>query len=366
MNQIPNRLAPDPLAELRPIELPPLPNQPLVSILMANYNYGRYIGEALHSALRQTYPHFEVIVCDDGSTDDSREVVARFCDTDTRIRLVTKENGGLASALNCAFAAAQGEIICLLDADDIFLPEKLERVVKAFLRHHDSGLCLHRVVKMDDHARPFSYARPVVLLSGWLAQEALRKGTHVRSLPPASGLSFRRPVLDLLFPVSTRLRRVVDAYISHTAQLITKLCAVPEVLSNQRIHGTNITSGRTFHPSLVSQFIEDTRLLNVLQREFLARHYDASVAELLSLENHSHYWSFLLLSHILSGNRSPVIGGEPAAQALAHLHDKKQRVLARILLALPHRLAQMAIELWAGQSAGTAVLAHTFRSLLRV
>jgi glycosyltransferase involved in cell wall biosynthesis len=366
MNQISNNSALQPLEKLRPIELPPLPNQPLVSILMANYNYGRYIGEALHSALRQTYPHFEVIVCDDGSTDDSREVVSRYCERDPRIRLLTKENGGLASALNCAFAASQGEIVCLLDADDIFLPEKLEHVVKAFLRCHDCGLCIHRVLKIDEHARPFSYARPAILLSGWLAQEALLKGTHVRSLPPASGLSFRRPVLDLLFPVSTRLRRVVDAYISHTAQLITKLCAVPEALSNQRIHASNITSGRTFHTSMVSRLIEDTRLLNILQREFLAQHYGAPVAQLLGLENHSHYWSFLLLSHILSGSRSQMIGGEPAALALTHLHDKKQRLLARILLALPRRFALMAIDLWTGQSAGTAVLANTFRSLLRI
>jgi hypothetical protein len=83
--------------------------QPLVSILINNYNYAHFVTEAIESALAQTYRHVEIIVVDDGSTDDSREVIGRFGNL---VRMVAKENGGQASAFNAGFAASKGEIIC--------------------------------------------------------------------------------------------------------------------------------------------------------------------------------------------------------------------------------------------------------------
>jgi len=76
-----------------------------VSIIIDNYNYGRFLGEAIDSALAQTYPHVEVIVVDDGSTDNSREVIAKYGD---RIIPVLKENGGQASAFNAGLLRPRG------------------------------------------------------------------------------------------------------------------------------------------------------------------------------------------------------------------------------------------------------------------
>jgi glycosyltransferase involved in cell wall biosynthesis len=95
---------------------------PLVSIIINNYNYGRFVREAIDSGLNQTYSHKEVIVVDDGSTDDSREIIASY---GNGITSVLKENGGQASAFNAGFAVSQGDIICFLDADDIFYLRKL-------------------------------------------------------------------------------------------------------------------------------------------------------------------------------------------------------------------------------------------------
>jgi glycosyltransferase involved in cell wall biosynthesis len=96
----------------------------LVSIIINNYNYGHFVSEAIDSALNQTYSQIEVIVVDDGSTDNSRKIIASY---EHRITSILKENGGQASALNAGFAATQGDIICFLDADDIFLIEKLKK-----------------------------------------------------------------------------------------------------------------------------------------------------------------------------------------------------------------------------------------------
>jgi glycosyltransferase involved in cell wall biosynthesis len=73
--------------KLQPIELPKLPENPLVSILIANYNYEKYIGETIESVLSQTYPNWEAIVCDDGSKDNSREVIETYVQKDSRIKL---------------------------------------------------------------------------------------------------------------------------------------------------------------------------------------------------------------------------------------------------------------------------------------
>ncbi len=120
------------LDKLGPMELPPLPKVPLVSVLIASYNYGEYIGEAIDSVLNQTYQNFEIVICDDGSTDNSLEVIRAFAQKDSRIKYVFKENGGVASALNIAYFMSEGNIICFLDADDIFIRDKLYLVVQAF------------------------------------------------------------------------------------------------------------------------------------------------------------------------------------------------------------------------------------------
>ena len=88
----------------------------LASIIINNYNYGRFLADAIDSALSQTYPHVEVIVVDDGSTDSSRVIIGRYGD---RITAVLKENGGQASAFNAGFRVSLGETIVFLDADDI-------------------------------------------------------------------------------------------------------------------------------------------------------------------------------------------------------------------------------------------------------
>jgi glycosyltransferase involved in cell wall biosynthesis len=100
----------------------------MVSVVIPSYNYGRYVTQAVDGALAQTYRNIEVIVVDDGSTDDTRERLAPYGD---RIRYIYRENGGLPAARNTAIRAARGEWVALLDADDLWHAEKTEVQLRA-------------------------------------------------------------------------------------------------------------------------------------------------------------------------------------------------------------------------------------------
>jgi glycosyltransferase involved in cell wall biosynthesis len=117
-----------------------------VSIIINNYNYGRFLKEAIDSTLNQSYPKTEVIVVDDGSTDNSRQIIANY---GQRIIPVLKHNGGQASALNAGFAHSHGEVVIFLDADDILLPETVQRVVDIFQGNPDIARVQYRLEIMD-------------------------------------------------------------------------------------------------------------------------------------------------------------------------------------------------------------------------
>lgn len=103
---------------------------PLVSIIIPNYNAAAYIRKAVDSALQQHYPHIEVIVVDDGSTDDSPSILAEYGD---KIRVIRQNNAGAAAARNSGLAVAQGEYIAFLDADDRYLPENIQKKMECLL-----------------------------------------------------------------------------------------------------------------------------------------------------------------------------------------------------------------------------------------
>ncbi|QJT07950.1 glycosyltransferase family 2 protein [Oceanidesulfovibrio marinus] len=104
---------------------------PAVSIIITCYNYGQYVGEALDSVLNQTFTDWEAFVVDDGSTDNTADVVSRYLD-DPRVRYVYQQNAGQASAKNTGIREAKGEFVAFLDADDIWQSEKLAMQLPLF------------------------------------------------------------------------------------------------------------------------------------------------------------------------------------------------------------------------------------------
>lgn len=125
----------------------------MVSVIIPNYNHGRYLGDAIDSILAQTYTNYEIIVIDDGSTDNSREVAARYGD---KINYIYKENAGLSAARNTGIRHSEGEFIALLDADDMYEPGFMKRLVGVLKarRAVDGVYCGYRF--FTDEGEPMS------------------------------------------------------------------------------------------------------------------------------------------------------------------------------------------------------------------
>ncbi|MEM1253010.1 MAG: glycosyltransferase family 2 protein [Cyanobacteria bacterium P01_H01_bin.21] len=181
---------------------------PLVSVLINNYNYGKFLKQAVDSCLNQTYENVEVIVVDDGSTDDSKEIIESFGD---QVIPILKKNGGQASALNAGFQASSGDIICLLDADDLYLPERIAEVVKLFQSHpsvdwvftESSAIESERIFE-ENHDDLFGEIRSSN--SDSKIQEIdftkeLKDGQIPNFTPSTSNLCFSRKILEKLFPL---------------------------------------------------------------------------------------------------------------------------------------------------------------------
>jgi glycosyltransferase involved in cell wall biosynthesis len=232
-------------------------DQPKVSIIINNYNYGRFLREAIDSALTQAYPNVETIVVDDGSTDASREVIATY---GARILSLLKQNGGQASALNAGFAVATGEIVCLLDADDLFRPEKVQRVVDILTENPSFGWCFD-IVREFDHETGERYPLSTTHKSGLWDARAITAAGKPPFVPTAlSGLSFRRRTLEQIFPMPESLRLKTgcssDTYIKFVALALDKGWMADEELTLMRVHGGNAFTKRSTDKKRLSGQLE--------------------------------------------------------------------------------------------------------------
>lgn len=221
-------------------------NDVLVSILINNYNYGRFLSKAIDSALAQTHPCKEVIVVDDGSTDNSREVIAGYGE---KITAIFQENGGQAVAFNTGFVASQGEIICFLDADDFFYPEKVTEIVKAFHSYPQIGWCFHPLELQDRVTGKFlgkSREKDSRLCDFTLHA---RRGKIPFYAPPTSALSFRKSLLAEVLPMPKlpSVSLCADRYLTTAALASSPGFYLDSVLAIQYIHGNN---GFNFNPNI--------------------------------------------------------------------------------------------------------------------
>ncbi len=334
---------------LTSMDLPALGSDPLVSVLLSSYNYEMYIEQAIQSVLDQTYPDFELIVCDDGSTDNSVNVIRTFLD-DHRVRLIQKGNGGQASALNAAYEVAKGEIICLLDSDDVFCSRKLEQVVAAFAGALQCGLCIHKVRLVSEKLKPISPPFPMSLESGWIGPRALGEGAHSQRIPPTLGHSFRRAVATHLFPMPVQFRTSPDAFLVRAAFFITNIVSVDDVLALYRVHGANILGMYNPSPEAAKIVINDARKYTQALRAFLKSTYGESVSSRLKVEDNPTYWNNLFAYYILEGELKYDVQVDNVREIVEKLPKGRNRYIWWVLVRIPRFLARRIFQFWWGNS----------------
>jgi glycosyltransferase involved in cell wall biosynthesis len=209
----------------------------LVSVVIPSYNSARFVAGAIDSALAQTYWPLEIVVVDDGSTDNTAEVLAPYGD---RIRVLRQENRGLAGARNCGLRAAKGDLIALLDADDQWLPEKLEKQV-ALLGDPDVGLvhCAFWHWRPDTDER---IRRDLIGRARYVGDCYERLFTANGVLP--STALFRRACLDRAGLFDERLRSVEDLDLWYRMARHFRFAYVDEPLALYRLHGDSLTQNK--------------------------------------------------------------------------------------------------------------------------
>jgi glycosyltransferase involved in cell wall biosynthesis len=213
-----------------------------VSLVIATFNHGRVLPEALDSALAQTLKGLEIVVVDDGSTDDTAAVLARYAG---KIRVVRQPNRGLAAARNTGLATARGRYVSFLDADDVLMPTKLAEQQALLERAPTVGwtYCdvLIETVATGAQVRAserFGYGAR--MLDGWLFPELIH-GNFI----PAIGPLIRRGVLDAAGGFDEQLTALEDWDLWLRLSLISEARYSPAVLVRYRVHPGGMSEDRS-------------------------------------------------------------------------------------------------------------------------
>lgn len=207
-------------------------NNPLVSVILNNYNYEKFLPEAIESVINQTYKNFELIIVDDGSTDKSRNIIDSYYNMYKDLIVpIYKENGGQASAFNVGYAASRGEVICFLDSDDYWFPDKIEKILPY---HSDYGIVQHNLL-INGERKYLNLHNDV----DW--QMLLKEYGYVCAFIPTSGISCTRFILDKVFPLPERnIKLGADAYVRWMSMYFSPIYSIDMPLGYYRAHGGNI------------------------------------------------------------------------------------------------------------------------------
>ena len=214
-------------------------DRPLVTIIINNYNYANFLSQAIESALNQHYENIEIIVVDDGSQDNSRSIISSYGDN---IHTIFKQNGGQASAFNAGFQASKGEIVCFLDADDTFMPNKVSCIVELFKKYPKAGWVFHELqyVNKDGSEMQIEVQRATDSLQFKDFRTHIKGVNRLPYFPATTGLSFRANLLMNILPIPEVFRISADFFLR-----LASICQVPGILSPEdlgthRQHGDNL------------------------------------------------------------------------------------------------------------------------------
>ncbi|EDX86091.1 glycosyl transferase, group 2 family protein [Synechococcus sp. PCC 7335] len=223
-------------------------HSPLVSIIINNYNYEKFLRDAIDSALNQSYDNVEVIVVDDGSTDTSRDIIRSYGD---RLIPLFQENAKQGAAFNNGFAHSKGDIILFLDSDDYLFEQTLEKIVEVW--NPTVSKVHYRLQIVDAQGEiqgPCYPPRNLPLASGEVWKELFDRGAYTGV--STSGNAISRHALAEVSPIPEKYKLTSDDYLSTLIPFYGEVVAIDEPLAAYRIHTSNqwalvTVSGDRFH-----------------------------------------------------------------------------------------------------------------------
>ena len=207
-----------------------------VSVIIPNYNYARFVGEAIESVISQTYPNIEIIVVNNGSTDNSLEILKEFGD---RIYLVNQKNLGQSGARKAGLSKATGDFIAFLDADDIWEPQKIEKQLLLFSPRTELVYCGIGRFSENSKKRVSIY---LPRFRGSCASAFVNQPGVSVVLSGESTAIFTRALLEKVGGFDPELNSAAGWDFFRRCSKFTNFDFVPEVLVNYRIHDSNMSN----------------------------------------------------------------------------------------------------------------------------
>lgn len=201
---------------------------PKVSVVIPAYNAVRFVNATIDSVLSQTLQDFEILAVDDGSTDNTKEILETYGD---KIRYLPKKNGGVSSARNFGIENAKGKYIAFLDADDVWMPEKLEKQVSLMETNEELGLCYAATQKVDEELNYLS-SIPANAYEDYTESLLLNLNIVAGS---CSSAMVRREILAQTDGFDSRFTTYADWEFWLRLSLLTKFAPINEELVKYRI-----------------------------------------------------------------------------------------------------------------------------------
>jgi len=321
-----------------------------VSVLINNYNYARYIEQCLVSLFKLTYKNFEIIIYDDGSKDNSLEILEQY---KNRVKVIAKSNykhtpnENQANAIYQAFLQSTGDIICLLDSDDMFCKEKLEKIVKVFESDDEITTVQNLMFETDGEGRSSNIVRPIIKEVNNIHTYIFEKQNFFHLFVPTSGLSFRRSFLEKVLPLREDELNYIwpDARLSLLSVFYGKIHTIMEPLTYYRIHDVNDSNARGTL-SGHSKYLEQIYLYfnNLAQ---LNGYYPIEFSRDIYLENTYFYLNLneeVINSFVLNNENVLIWGAGEAGQSICHFLNKNDCTVSGFIDSNANRTGEKIME----------------------
>ncbi len=232
----------------------------MISVVMPVYNGERFLEEAVDSILKQTYKAFEFIIVDDGSNDRTPEILKRYAEQDSRVKIIRAGKVGISKAMNLGIEAAQYPWIARMDADDVCLPRRLEASIEAAQANPDVvvwGTFIHHI-NAKGKILSTSKVGPLTTEQFW---EERKKGRVVQVINPSAMM--RKDIVDKVGGYKEAFIAAHDIEIFDEMAEYGPILCIPEVLVLYRIHGYSISMTKFMTQRKLARYVETRRKLRL-------------------------------------------------------------------------------------------------------